>query len=465
MRECCVAMVLLSVPMGQSALSAQVLAPPARPEPSPSPGDPPPQPEEARSRQRSRQELTLEGNVLGGYDDNLSTPGGQPLTSHPSGYTGFGDEMLRYWVGRDAQSMEVSGRAFMNTYRNAGVTPSYGGEKRLTVRTPLGRRTHVEVEQGLRYSPYFSLGLFGAPQGSAGADNPDRNPTNALTESRSWTTDASAYLTRQWTRATKMDLDYSFSKQTYVNGVAFDSRTHAGSLAFEQSISRTLGIRLAYHRTDSRFVPRDGGAIPNLSQTADVGFHYQHRLSRTRQLSFSAGAGAMSVATVEPSTRAPVRLWAPSGYGTLSINVGRSWNIGADYRRSTSVPQGIAPQPFIDHVGTVNAGGLLQPWLETVFTAGYSNGMAGQPTSDRARPGSYDGYTGTIQLRFKLTHWWSSVVSLNHSQNRLNTEASRSLGVPPDTHRNALRVGFTWQLPLYASSIARTKPPLRGPED
>ena len=39
------------------------------------------------------------------------------------------------------------------------------------------------------------------------------------------------------------------------------------------------------------------------------------------------------------------------------------------------------------------------------------------------------------------------------------------LGVPPDTHRNALRVGFTWQLPLYGSSIARTEPPLSGPGD
>jgi hypothetical protein len=460
MRECCVAMVLLSVPMGQAAVCAQVLAPPERPSPDGSAGGRPPE------KDRTRQELTLEGNVLGGYDDNLSSPGSsQPLAPHPSGYTGFGDETLRYWVGRDAQSMEVTGRAFMNTYRNAGVTPSYGGEQRLTVQTPLGRRTRVEVEQGLRYSPYFSLGLFGAPQGNAGADNPDRNPTNALTESRSWTTDASAHLSRQWTRATKMDLDYSFSKQTYVNGVAFDSRTHAGSLAFEQSISRTLGIRLAYHRTDSRFVPRDGGAIPNLNQTADVGFHYQRRLSRTRQLSLSAGAGAMSVATVEPSTRAPERLLGPSAYGTLGLDVGRSWNIGADYRRSTSVLQGITPQAFVNHVGTINAGGLLQPWLETVFTAGYSNGMAGQRTSDRARPGSYDGYTGTIQLRFRLTRWWSSVVSVNHSQNRLNTEASRSLGVSPDTHRNAVRVGFTWQLPLYGSSIARTKPPLSGPGD
>ena len=220
-----------------------MLQPPPRPSGGLFGGGPPPDPN------RTQQELTLQGSLLGGYDDNLSSPGGgEALGPHPSGYIGFGDATLRYWVGKDARSMEVSGRAYMNTYRNVGVGPSYGGEQRLRVRTTLGRRTRVEVRAKPALYAVFFLGLFGATQRDVGAENPDRNPTNALTESGSWATDASASLSRQWTRATSMDVGYTFSKQTFVNGVGADSRTQVGSIGLDQS-DQSDGRRSAPHTT------------------------------------------------------------------------------------------------------------------------------------------------------------------------------------------------------------------------
>src|SRR5689334_13661492 len=118
-----------------STAGAQVLEPPPRPSRGLFGGGPPPDPT------RSRQDLDLDGSILGGYDDNLVSPaGGNAFVPHPSGYIAFSDVALRYSAGRPERSFQFGGRGFMNTYRNAGIGPSYGGEQTMSAHTPLGRR-------------------------------------------------------------------------------------------------------------------------------------------------------------------------------------------------------------------------------------------------------------------------------------------------------------------------------------
>jgi hypothetical protein len=255
-----------------------------------------------------------------------------------------------------------------------------------------------------------------------------------------------------------MNLEYLFGKQTYTHGIGFDSKTQAGSIGLNQSIGRAVAIRATYQHSDNEFILLDRGRQPLLTRTVNLGLQYQRHMSRTRQISFSGDAGAMDVDTVAPLTRRPVHFWGPSGAGTVRLDVGRSWRLAGDYRRSISVLQGVAPEAFVADAAIISAGGLLQRWLETVFTAGYSNGLAGQRTSDGAQ-GRFDGYSGTLQLRFRLTSSWSSVVSVNHFQYRLNAAASQSLGVSPAMQRNSVRVGFAWSLPLFGSSVQRREPP------
>ena len=143
--------------------------------------------------------------------------------------------------------------------------------------------------------------------------------------------------------------------------------------------------------------------------------------------------------------------WTPSGYGAAHLDVGHSWSVGGDYRRSTSVLQGNTPEPFTANTAQASLGGDVRPWLQSVFTVGYSNGASGAQTPGRAM-GSYDGYTGTVQLRVRMIAGWSSIVSLTHFQYRLNEAASQSLGVSRELQRNAVRVGLSWSLPLLRGS-------------
>jgi hypothetical protein len=423
-------------------VSAQVVEAPPRPVRGVFGGGRPPDPT------RTRQELFTQFTLLGGFDDNLSDgEGAGSFQPRESGYMGYGDAAVRYFVGRDVRSFDVNTRGFMNTYRNAGVGPSYGGDLTASGRANLGRSSNITASQTVRYSPYFTLGTFGALRGELGAANPDANPTNAVNErDRSWVLDSSAQFHHDWTRGLGMDAGYSLSRTTYVRGLAFDSLTHSVSLGAGQEIGRSGSIRGAYRRSDSDHDQQDGGTIPLINDTIDVGFAYQHDLSPTRRFSYAFGSGGIRVETLDSATRTPIEYWSPSGYATLRLDFGRSWNVSADYRRAVSVLQGLTPESFISDTGTLRAGGFLGSRVEAVVIAGYVNGQAGNGLEGR-----YDGYTGTGQLRFLLTRWWAGLVSFNHYQYRLNTVASESLRVPAEMHRNAIRVGLSWSVPLVGS--------------
>ena len=74
---------------------------------------------------------------------------------------------------------------------------------------------------------------------------------------------------------------------------------------------------------------------------------------------------------------------------------------------------------------------------------GYVSGQAGVGSEGR-----YDGYTGSVQIRYELTRFWSLGVLYNHYQYNLSPEASLSLHVAPELHRNTVMVGFNWNLPF-----------------
>jgi hypothetical protein len=435
-----------------SVSGAQVLQPPPRPVRGLFGGGRPPDPN------RARQELTVTANLLGGYDDNLvpSSGGGDTLAPHPSGYIGFADAQLRYFFGRTARSLEAVGRGYMNTYRNVGLTPSYGGDLSLRAGTDLGRRSRLQMTGSVRYDPFFSLGIFGGLEDVEDVETPDANPTNALTESRSWSSDASALLHHGWSRRTRSSIGYSFRNRTYVEGGGFDSRTQAGSVGLERSLGRRTSLRAQYRYSDGEHEQQNGAVRPLVTQTIDLGLSYLRPLSRTRHLTISGGGGSQYVDTISGATGANLRYWAPSGHGSVRLDIGPSWSVAGDYRRAVSVLEGISPEPFVSHAGTLSVGGFIGSRLESVLTASYSNGRSGYG-SETEEPGDYDGYTGTAQFRIRLTRWWSTLVSVTHYQYRLSDAASESLGVPSEMHRNAVRLGFTWTLPLYGAYIDRAQ--------
>jgi hypothetical protein len=430
---------------------AQVLEPPSRPLRGLFGGDAAPD-----TAGRRRQSLIAQVNVLGGYDDNLTLPGSGASTFEPrdAGYIGAATARLRYLTSRNNRIFNAEGRGFMNTYRNAGVGPNYGGEVSTGGSAPLSRRSTLAGSGSVRYDPSYYLGAFASLGAQLSSASPDLNSTNSLGVNPSWSVYSTADLNHEWTRRLRSNVNYSYSQRKYTEDTTFDTRSHVLSVGLDRGIARTITVRGSYRYSDSLYDRVIGGAIPTIDQAVEVGATYEKDLSRTRRVTLSGGGGATYVDTLDQATLVPLNYWTPSGYATARYDFGRSWNVSADYRRSASVLQGLNPELFLNDTATVQAGGNLIEDIQLVAVLGYSNGFAGAGAG-----GKYDGYTTTGQMQFQLTRWWSALVSVNHYEYRLNTIASQVLGVSSDMHQNAIRVGFTWTLPLVGAATADMAPP------
>jgi len=440
---------LLALLIGATSASAQVLDLPPRPYRGLFGGGPSPDPN------RSRQDFEIHGNFLGGYEDNLIPPGGNIFATYPGGYTGFSDATVRYTVGKVSRSLELGGSGFVNTYRNIGLGPSYGGYQSLNARSDFGRRTTVVVAERVTYTPYFSLRVFDpAPLAPVAGDSQPAaqptqavNPLTALAPTGSWLTDVSAAMNHNLTRSARVNAGYSFNAQRYVDNVAYEATTHAGVLGFDESFTRTLSLRASYRYSSSENVQPDGLEWPLRTDTIEVGPTYTKHVSRTRKVQLSAGVGAVHSHLVEVRTGLLVDDWSPSGFGPMRVDIARSWNVSADYRRAVAALQGARPEAFVSDSASLVLGGFVSRTIETVFSVGYSTGSGLQSPSVLLL-GKYEGYNGSAQVRFRVSRFLAVLVNGSRYQYELNAAASESLRVPPKLDRNAIRIGITWSLPI-----------------
>lgn len=434
MRLNCAAVAAIVLLAHAASGHAQVLDPP-RPSRAPRP-----------DANRAEQRLTFEGNVLGGYDDNLNTlAGGDLFRPSQSGTVGFGEAGLRYFVGKPTRFLDVGCRGFANTYGGVAIAPSYGGDQSLRVLTNLRRKTQLKVDEAFSYSPFLSLGAFGSLSNTSVSQAPDANPTHGLAQSRTTMASLSASLKRDWNRNTSTEGGYSYVSRTYSAGGFADVQSSAASAGVHRALSRTIRLTSSYSRAE-RLISEVGGQRRVLDQTVDGGMTYQRALSRTRRVSVAAGSGTIYVNTVSAVTRTPVQYWTPSGFGNVRFDFSRSWNVSGDYKRAVHVLEGIDPQPYVTGVALVSVGGELTSWLDLGISAGYSAGESARVAE--GLEGAYSSYLGTAQLRFRLSRSWSSIVNYDRYEYVLNGVASQSVGTGSHMQRNALRVGFSWALPL-----------------
>ena len=191
---------------------------------------------------------------------------------------------------------------------------------------------------------------------------------------------------------------------------------------------------------------------------AELGYQHERQVSRTRRWSFSFGAGATHVETLRHLTHEPWIYVVPSGYGSTRIDIGRSWNVSADYRRSVTVLEGLTAASFVTDAALLRTGGFVGPRAELVFSAGYANGATAAADSFD----TFDSYTASAQLRLIITGSLSAVVSQSYYTYALNGALNLPVGFPRQLDRNSVRVGLTFDLPLYALCARRPSRPNEG---
>jgi hypothetical protein len=395
-----------------------------------------------RSESTSSRQVTLSATTLGSYDDNLTAEQAvvNPDVTALSGYTGYADGTLRFEQLRGSKVFDVSGRAYVNSFRNIGLGPMYGGDAQ--AHFGAGTRYRLDLWQGIRNEPLYNIGGFAAfRQAIDAVALPDENPLNGSSTQRSWSAASRVDFTSQWSPRNVLGVSVGYDTRDYSDLVG-DTRAGAASLFYNRNIGRRSRLRFAYAYGDSRLLDPVGW-IPLQTHAVDGGFELDHRFSPTRRLLVSFRGGAIGATTFDRFAQQTVNLWLPAGFGTMRLDWARTWGVSADYRRSVGSLQGISGDAFTTDAALVRVGGFVAEPVEVGFSVGYAEGRLSY-----GQASAYDTFTTSAQLRVHLSNAWSAVVSHDRYQYALRGIDPILRGLPEQVDRNAVRVGLAMNLPL-----------------
>jgi hypothetical protein len=389
-------------------------------------------------------------DLLGGYSrnqvsDETLTPG---VDFRPSSGTVSGNVILNYSLGNTDRGLDVTGGGRANTYSgfSGGSRPIYGATARVGARTTLGRSSSLSASQSLSRDPYIALGVFGnnTGLGSGLLYDPEGNPVNGVIDGNTTLMVSNVTATHGWSRRLSSTTSYAYTARDYDGQSPFSYGDHSGRVSLGAQVGRRSSVDLGYSlssRDTSLAINDNNYLVHGLTG----GFSVDRPLSPSRSLSFAVGGGGEYV---DGDLR---DYWSPTFYGSVAIDLGRSWNLSGTYNQASSVLRSpsVVPDSYLTRSGVISAGGYVNTITELVFIGAVTRGTVSSANSFSGTQGSFTGYTGNAQLRVALTSWWSTVVSLNQYWSELGGAALGGAQGSGTFETTTLRVGFSWTVPLY----------------
>ena len=415
---------------------------------------------------RTRDELTLSGSVFYAYDDNLvsAAPGlGGPSTgTDNAGNLLQGTLSTRYYRGRPARNFVIDGMAYAVDYGEGGVGLTKGGGLGFSGETRLGRgdRSQFRFDEHVSYDPLFSFGPTAEIPPVVDVDTlPQTEPALGIFERASWASTTSLAYSHSLGRRASLALAYDFEARQYEStpdptSTLGNSTSHRGNVDLRRTLSRTWSVRTQYTLTHAR--PTDSDGVRPLTDHNIVGgVDWTRRVSRTRTLHVSGSAGAHNVSStlgigVE---RTPFDYWAPSGQATVGLDLGRDWNVSADYRRVVTVIPELTNETFLTDAVLISARGLIGPRVEVMMSGGRDWSDAGAAGS----AASADSTHVSVQAQIALTRMLAATVTYTLFDYAFVDVGDLPPGFVPDSRRNAVRVGISVWLPLIGRYGGETR--------
>jgi len=137
----------------------------------------------------------------------------------------------------------------------------------------------------------------------------------------------------------------------------------------------------------------------------------------------------------------------PSGHGTVRMDVGRTWAVSGDYRRSASALPGVSLETFSTDAMNLRADGMMGRRLTSAFALSYANGRSNIGLD----LGRYRSYSATAQMQYGLSRCCAMSVNYDYYNYKLEGLVGLPTDLPRAYDRNAIRFGFTLWVPLYGS--------------
>ncbi|MGE0463569.1 MAG: hypothetical protein AB7Q16_19575 [Vicinamibacterales bacterium] len=401
---------------------------------------------------RSRQEFSVTGSLLGGYDDNLtpiSTSPQELFTPRPSGFSGIGEARARYLRGRQARSLELLGGGAVYAYRGLDLAPEYAADAQARFTVPVGRRHRLLAVQGIRSEPFYLLGAFAPLLPGLDLDSrPATTSASGFSVRRSRVLDSTVSFQASLSRDHLLTMAAGYNDRTFDDDFG-NSRAVSGSADYTYMVGRASGFRATYRFADSENLNEDGINRPIEYHVLSGGYTYEKHLSATRRFQLIVGGGTTHVKT----TITPFEYWTPSAYASTRFDWARSWSVWLDYSRRVAVLEGLSVDPYTTDSLVVWTGGLVHPRVEVVGSGTWSNGQAAPDNNGR-----FDTYSASSQVRLLLARWYSFVLSHSFYAHRLNDFTTLPAGMITRLDQHIVRVGLTFDLPLYGRYLDRVRP-------
>jgi hypothetical protein len=409
---------------------------------------------------RGAQTLSLSLDMQAGRDDNVipqGDAGSIALSAGIPGYVGSGNAAIAYTAGRPDASVELNGQTFAFS-DSVNRHPVAGGNIDVKGHFTLGGRTQFDVSQVVRSEPYLMLGAFSGLPVADDIFSPDLNPQNGLAANRSLASSTSAAVRRNWSRRSSTRFEYRLDRRMYDLTPELDNLSHAASLSYEHSLSRSVSLEANYNYWNIDALMAGAPLDAAVSQTAEAGFRYSRALSRNRNVTLRAGGGAMLHETTDESTTLSATSRAPSAYASLSLGLREGWQLGVDYRRSVTGLNGLLADTYIADATTMQISGLLPADLLATVSGAYSASTDPQNGSG-SRASGFVTYVLAADLRFLATRQWSAHVTYTKMHDTFDrTQIDVSATVPASTYdvsRNSVRLRLTMLVPVIGPRTSR----------
>lgn len=398
---------------------------------------------------RTTQQISTWFDLGGGYDSNRDLSG----TIGATDVEGAASTMLggfRYWRGRTTRSIEATARVFRNE-QTAGRTTATGGEVNLNGTLELGRRAGLQL--ALRGANDSAI-LFGAlgpafaapPPVDPDITAPDVSPQLGDVRDRWYTLGANATAFRNWTPRHRSTAQYTQVRRRPTNDQGLDSDQRLVNLRHDWMFRMNAGLLGSYRfeRVRQTF-PNALLTEPIRTQSGEVGFRYERRVSAIRTFTLSAQGGATQVLGTETDAGPVDGAIEPSGSLTASYTLTRQWVLVAGASRGITVLQGIAQVPFRADLVSLAMTGILARRVTVVVSGSLSQGSA---LGDG--PGNFDavGGSATIRYGFRYGGLFAGYTRYEHRLRDINPAAGSVL---PRFDQSSIRAGVTLWLPLYGA--------------
>ena len=408
----------------------------------------------------SRREVVMLGNVMGGYDDNLTaglgTGGGTAPTAMASGTTATLDGTLGYFQGNSLRSIRLDTTGTLTAYPGYLDHPAGGGIVNFDARTNAGRDTTLAFTQRVGYEPFFntfSQGAGGAPL-LPGTGPGGTVPAASLFERRSWNSNTAVSLDRRWGRSAGTSFGYAYRLQSFSEDDYGDSTSQSVNAGYRHRLGTGVRVRADYRYQTLDYTDSASASRPTRDHRIEAGPEMEKQLSRRRSLSLLLAGGAGYITADASATRPAYDTWLPMGSARLKLTLSPTAYVEGEYRRDFSLFQGVTDEVYATDTAYVRTGAMLTSRLSLMLGATYSNWKT--PVAS----GVYDTmdiYGAMTQLRFVLSENVAATLGYYYYHHRYSNPGALPEGFPAEYDRNAVRFGFTVWVPLAGAS---TPPPL-----